>query len=67
MREVKRNANVGETIKVTHEHSRLGGQTAYPLGSTWVVRDVVDEEKGLVFCEGNSCGKFSAEYVVLEI
>lgn len=66
MNEVKRQAKVGERIKITKEHQRLGGATAYPLGSVWVVEEVVDEEKGLVFCEGNSCGKFAEEYVVLE-
>ncbi|KKI90686.1 hypothetical protein WQ54_19395 [Bacillus sp. SA1-12] len=66
MKEVKRSAKVGEKIKITREHQRLRGHTAYPLGSIWVVEDVLDEEKGLVFCYGNSCGKFAEEYVVLE-
>lgn len=66
MREVKRVAKVGEKIKITREHQRLGGPTAYPLGSIWIVEEVVDEERGLVFCFGNSCGKFAEEYIVLE-
>ncbi|WMX58095.1 hypothetical protein [Peribacillus sp. R9-11] len=66
MKEVKRVAKVGETIKIVREHPRLGGPTPYPLGSTWVVEEVADEDKGLVYCKGNPCGKFADDYVVLE-
>lgn len=66
MKEIKRSAKVGEKIKITKEHQRLGGPTAYPLGSIWVVRKVLDEEKGLVFCHGNTNGKFAEEYVVIQ-
>ncbi|WP_254489326.1 hypothetical protein [Bacillus thuringiensis] len=66
MREIKRPAKVGEIIKITREYNRLGGSNPYPLGSTWLVEEVVDEKKGLIFCKDNQFGEFMEDYVVLE-
>jgi hypothetical protein len=66
MKEVKRSAKVGETIKVTTEHDAGWRGNPYPLGSIWVVEEVFDEKKGLVSCKGNELCIFASAYVVLE-
>ncbi|MGE7716976.1 hypothetical protein [Priestia megaterium] len=66
MKEVKRSAKVGETIKITKEHECLGGPNPYPLGSVWKVDKVLDSNKGLVSCKGNRFYIFASAYIVLE-
>jgi hypothetical protein len=63
---IKRPAKIGEKIKVVKEHDHGWRPQPYPLGSTWIVKRVEDENKGLVFCHGNSSGIFAVDYIVLE-
>ncbi|PEF04994.1 hypothetical protein COM97_18680 [Bacillus thuringiensis] len=65
-KEVKRVARVGETIKVTVEHDSGWRGINYPLGSTWIVKEIFDKKKGLVSCIDNEFCIFASAYVVLE-
>jgi hypothetical protein len=75
MREVKRNAEVGEKIKVIVDVDTGWVKTTYPLNSVHTVRKKIsndttvtphDFSKGLVACEGNGYLIDSSSYVVLE-
>ncbi|MDR7246326.1 hypothetical protein [Priestia megaterium] len=65
-KEVKRSAKVGEIIKVTVAQNGGWRGEVYPLGSVWLVENVLDEKKGLVSCVGNDLCIFASAYVVLE-
>jgi hypothetical protein len=72
LREVKRNAEVGEKIKIVVEHG--GWQPAYKLNEIWTVKKKWasssikpnDFSRGIVGCIGNECLIFPEDYVVLE-
>lgn len=64
--EVKGPARVGETIKVVNETDPGWRRQSYPLGSTWIVKEVIFESSGLVLCRGNKFGICAKDYVVLK-
>lgn len=74
MKEVKRIADVGETIKVVNiseeQWERAGlWKNPHPLGSEWVVKRVFTDNcvpPGAVLVEGSEYGIGVDNYVVLE-
>ena len=66
MTEIKRHAEVGESIKVTKEYPGGWKRDPYPLDSIWVVRRIVRATDGMVACEGNEFCISASDYIVLE-
>ncbi|USK33059.1 hypothetical protein LIT25_21310 [Bacillus sp. F19] len=62
---LKKTANVGDKIMVVRENHPGWGEIRYPLGSVWIVKEVLSPKTGLVVCDGNQYGIYSKDYIVI--
>lgn len=58
--------SIGDTIKVVKEASLEWGQVIYPIGSEWIVKEVIAPQTCTVFCEGNDYGLPASHYKVIK-
>lgn len=55
----------GDKIRVTKEAQGYWGDIIYPVGSEWVVKEVITPDTGTVFCKGNDYGIPQTHYKVI--
>ncbi|MFB0635366.1 hypothetical protein ACEPP6_08710 [Bacillus rugosus] len=55
----------GDKIRIIKEVKGHWGHIIYPVGSEWLVKEIIAQENGTVFCEGIDYGIPQTHYEVI--